>query len=103
MIHINIHQLENSITKIQVKGHANYAQHGEDLVCAGVSSIMIGLLNALDEYKKDVDMSVNEGFIEILVNDIKDKDLQLMLQVALIQLKTMEESYSNYIGIEKEV
>jgi hypothetical protein len=28
-----------------VKGHANFDEHGKDIVCAGVSAIIMGALN----------------------------------------------------------
>ena len=102
MINVKIKQHKDVVNEIQIKGHANYAEHGKDLVCASVSSISVGLLNAINEKKHKVDMKMDDSLINIKVLDIDNTDLQLMLYVAIIQLKTIEESYSNYIRIEKE-
>ncbi|MED1919470.1 ribosomal-processing cysteine protease Prp [Bacillus thuringiensis] len=32
--------LDNGEMKIEAVGHANYAEHGKDIVCAGISTIM---------------------------------------------------------------
>lgn len=84
-----------------VKGHAEYDDAGKDLVCAGVSSIMFGLLNALDE--------IAEGSVDISVdNQIKIKTgktdiiLQTILRTGLIQLQTVEESYPEFIKIKMQ-
>ena len=103
MIKIKILQQNDVVIKIQIKGHADFDESGKDLVCASVSSISVGLLNAISEKNYDVDMTMDEGLINIEVLDLNNTDLQLMLFVAIIQLKTIEESYSKYIRIEKEV
>ena len=102
MINIKIKQYKDVVKEIQIKGHANFAEHGKDLVCASVSSISVGLLNAINEKKYKVDMKMDDSLINIKVLDIDNTDIQLMLYVVIIQLKTIEESYSNYIRIEKE-
>ena len=48
MISVCVKQDAEGIRMIDVSGHAMQAPHGEDLVCAGVSCIMTGALNALD-------------------------------------------------------
>ena len=49
MIKITASRNNGKITSLTVKGHANSAPHGEDLVCAAVSSILVGGCNALKE------------------------------------------------------
>ena len=51
---------------LSVKGHAGYADKGEDIVCAGVSAIIFGLMNALDE--KIAKIKVDENDITISKN-----------------------------------
>lgn len=62
------YSLENGYyTHMVVTGHAEYAEYGNDLICASVSSIMFGLMNCLDEYQ-DVTINVGENKIEIKMN-----------------------------------
>ena len=46
MINVRIKYKQDMIQELNVSGHAGYADRGEDLICAGVSSICIGLCNA---------------------------------------------------------
>src|SRR5699024_11641055 len=47
MIRISLHHDgEGRLERIVVQGHAGYAEAGEDIVCAAVSGISIGLANA---------------------------------------------------------
>ncbi|MFR9117818.1 MAG: ribosomal-processing cysteine protease Prp [Merdibacter sp.] len=40
MVHVAVTRDAQEILELDVCGHAGQAPHGEDLVCAGVSSIM---------------------------------------------------------------
>ena len=101
MIQVSIGMCEEHIISLQCKGHAGYAEAGKDLVCAGVSSILFGALNALDEMEsKSVDLRVTNSKISIRVKE-DSEHIQLLLKMILIQLKTVQESYQEYIEIKK--
>ena len=75
MIKILIKYEGNEFDSLEVKGHANSAPHGQDLVCAGVSAILIGGLNNLDNVKS-FDIKIEEGYtadLVILSGDFKVK------------------------------
>ena len=99
MIQIKVQCSSDQINKIDLKGHAGYDEIGKDLVCAAVSSIMFGLLNALDEMSNEnVKMSVDSKIsIEALNADSKT---QIILNTGLVQLRTVEESYPDFIKIQ---
>ena len=97
MIKINIYQEENFINKVIINGHANSDEYGKDLVCAGVSSIVTGTINAINELKGKVDYDINEGFSEI--NFAKDNESQTIAKTMIIQLKTIEESNKKNVKI----
>ena len=97
-----------SIKVISVEGHSNAIDKKSDykLVCAGVSSVMVGLLNAIDELEKDsCEITLNESenpdtnHITIVVTN-DSKDLQLILKVGEIQLKTIELNYNKYLDLK---
>lgn len=95
------YSLENGYyTHMVVTGHAKYAEYGNDLICASVSSIMFGLMNCLDEYQ-DVTINVGENNIEIK-NECKLDEVNNFMKLTLIQLKTIEESYGEFIKVERK-
>ena len=66
MIDISIYKNSMHKTeKVVVSGHAGYARHGEDIVCAAVSilsqTILIGLVEVL---KQDVRYEISDGYLE---------------------------------------
>ena len=86
-------------------GHAHFAHHGEDIVCAGVSAVSFGTVNSiikLTGVNPDIDMREN-GFLqctipENLSDDVQDK-VQLLLEGMVISLQTIEQDYGKHIKI----
>ena len=77
MIYISVLKKNNRIVGKNSHGHADYANHGEDLVCAGVSSIVIGLCNALDVLYPSAKCTVANNIITIKINEPNDDQIQL--------------------------
>jgi uncharacterized protein YsxB (DUF464 family) len=50
--------------KVEAVGHANYAEHGKDIVCAAVSAIMqtalLGLQAIAEQYPEHVSLEITE-------------------------------------------
>ncbi len=102
MIKVFIKKHNDSIISIEVKGHADSAEYGKDLVCAGVSSIVVGIANTL--YKKgflnDGKIVLESGYTYFEVINSNDV-YQLVLETFEIMLLTIEEDNSKYIQISK--
>ena len=52
MINITIVKSNNKIITIEATGHSGYAEHGQDIVCSAVSTLMETLANGLTEVVK---------------------------------------------------
>ncbi len=103
MINIIVEKKENKISRLTISGHALFDEHGKDIVCAGVSTIAIGGLNAINEFglMDYCEYTVDEGHVDMLIKDCVKNELQVILETLYIQFKTIEESYSNYISIQE--
>lgn len=103
MINVLVEKKADQITRLSVDGHADFAELGSDIVCAGVSAVVIGGLNAIDKLDDEVvfDLSYNEDITgHITYRSIKSTSKeQLILQSILISLQTIQENYSKYIDI----
>ena len=84
-----------------VKGHALQNEYGKDLICASVSSIMFGFMNALDALDEDVKIKQLTNKIEV-VNESSSQVIQDYFELVIIQLKTIEESYGDFIKVERK-
>lgn len=95
---------------IHVKGHANYAPKGQDLVCAGISCIMVGLCNYLKQQCKshndDLKINFKRGNIEIrlghMSSQYKKRQCEKFIEMAICQLETIENNYSKFIILKEE-
>lgn len=83
-----------------VKDHANYASHGNDLVCAGVSAIILG---SLSWFKQDdiIECIVDDSIpiIKLVIND--NNNNQLALSLIFNQINEIHLAYSKYIKLVK--
>lgn len=84
-----------------VQGHALQNEYGKDLICASVSSIMFGFMNALDALDEDVKIKQLTNKIEV-VNESSSQVIQDYFELVIIQLKTIEESYGDFIKVERK-
>ena len=100
MIKVSVNYQHDNISSSKVKGHAQYEEYGKDLICASVSSIMFGLMNALDMCEGSTEIKMADNEIEIILKD-HSQVVEDYLSLVLIQLKTIEESYSQYIKIDE--
>lgn len=95
------------IDAFTIKGHAESGPAGYDLVCAGVSSVSFGAVNAVEAlcgFQLIVNQAENGGYLHCQFPDgIEDKNrekAELLLEGMIIALKTIETSYSKYIKIK---
>ena len=101
MIRVKKKTRQNTIEELEISGHAEFAEHGEDIVCAAVSLVGTGLLNALDIMAKDQCELVKEDN-RIYIKVLQDNEVvQNVLRTGLIQLETLSETFNKYVRIEK--
>lgn len=87
----------NGHHSISVTGHANYAPHGSDIVCAGVSTLMHAVMN--QSLTVGADVSVRSNLIEVSFKTDKttmnkdDYHLTMLYEMVKNTLKDMEEQY----------
>ena len=100
MIKINIEKNNARIVSLEVSGHSNYDEKGKDIVCAGVSAVVVGGINALiNEDKHAINYECKEGYAKVLVKNIDNDNINKILDVITTQLYTIEESYPKFIKI----
>ena len=92
---------ENLYRSLDVSGHAEFGEYGKDLVCASVSSIMFGFMNALDALGENVTISQSDNRITI-IDQSGSEVIQDYFELVIMQLKTIEESYGDFIRVERK-
>ena len=101
MIKVSYEVKDDLYVSLNVSGHANYDDIGKDLICASVSSIVFGFMNALDNLHEDVEIKQLTNSITI-TNHSNSEVIQNYFELVMIQLKTIEESYGDFIQVERK-
>ena len=108
MIHIAIFQNEkNECVGFQTEGHAEYAEEGQDIVCAAASVLIINTMNAIELYTEDefsVVTDEEEGIIAYHFDGAPSKEADLLLKTMILGLTEMagDENYEEYIDLTFE-
>ena len=86
--------------KLIIKGHAGYSDHGNDIVCAGVSAITFTLLGFLDNHSDDIESisaQTQSGHAHISCKG--GKTTELAFDMALIGLQQIAMKYPKHVSI----
>ena len=102
MVNVKLKFNDDCLSEINVTGHSDYSsENGNDLVCAGVSSIMFGALNALSNNDLNREyITVDDNLINVK-NDCENDIINNILETVYYQLITIKDSYSEYITIKE--
>ncbi len=102
MIKIEIgHASNHQINFLEVKGHANSAEYGKDLVCAAVSAIVTGGFNNLNNIKS-YEIILREGHALFKTNMPLDAHDETVIETIVCGLKTIYESNQKFIEIKTD-
>lgn len=81
-----------------IKGHANFDQHGYDIVCAAVSILSYTAVNALDYYEIDFDFFDDENEMKVSLKNSNEKS-EIILNNFEIGIKTLLTNYNEYVNL----
>ena len=69
---IEITQKNGSIT---ISGHAGYAEHGKDIVCAGVSMLIQTLIESFENLTTDkIKYDISPGWVDIKHGNLSERE-----------------------------
>lgn len=109
MIIVTVFRKNKQIIAFELSGHAQSGPYGYDLVCAGVSAVSFGAVNAMIQLC-EIDLKIKQknegGYLHVLLPDSMDvaimEKTQLLLEGMLISLQTIEREYHQFITIESK-
>lgn len=91
------------ISSFEMSGHADFAEHGKDLVCAGASAVSFGAVNAVAAITGTtplIEQGAEGGYLKVSFPETeKDYDVQLIVQAMIVSLQTIEQDYGQYIQL----
>jgi uncharacterized protein YsxB (DUF464 family) len=106
MITITVKKSNGSYTDFVSKGHAGYANAGQDIVCAAVSALIITTVNSLEAFtEEDFQVKEDDGYVSIHFTKTNTEQGKLLMDSLILGLTEIEHSYNNrYLTVKvKEV
>ncbi len=93
MIDISVKNLKSDIT-LDFKGHAGYAEHGFDIVCAGISALYCTLILALANIGEDI--KTRGGLVTV---KSAGKKAKIIIDTILVGIKGIQRAYPDYVNL----
>ncbi len=85
---------------LEVKGHSGYAQAGQDIVCAGISTLTFTLMQVLrDNDVLDYYCLQDDGYIFLSFTKRYGNELEEALNVINTGVSMMADSYPEYVSV----
>jgi uncharacterized protein YsxB (DUF464 family) len=99
---------DRRIVSFAVEGHAKYAKPGKDIVCAGVSAVSVGTVNAIETLAGiELPATMKNGWLssDVPVLDDAEADgrMQLLLESMAVMLETIATSYGKHVVIREQL
>jgi uncharacterized protein len=108
MIKVTVYRNDDrTIHAFQVKGHAGYAASGQDIVCAGVSAVTVGTVNAIEALLAvELPSEMKDGWLSSripsdLPGDVHQQ-VQLLLESMVVMLQSIQDSYGKHIKLQTQ-
>lgn len=104
MTKICVYRKNEDIVKFTLSGHTGYAEQGEDIVCAAISTLATATLNGLTEVVKiGIGFEIRDAYIECVLPDelsvSKRKGANVLLETFYMSIVNLKEQYEQYITI----
>ena len=105
MIKAVFNKKSGNLISVVIKGHAESAEQGYDMVCSAVSAISQSILIGITEVLKlNVKCSLEDGFLSFSLDNINENDVskcQVLMKTMLLGLQSIEISFSEYISVKE--
>lgn len=87
---------------VTMKGHAGYAPHGQDIVCAAVSVLMQTLIQSIEELTSDpINYYILPGDVKIKYWCLSDVT-KALINAFFIGIAGIAEAYPDYVRVINE-
>lgn len=94
MIKAIFYQKDGITFGFSVTGHAGYDESGKDIVCAGVSALVINTINSLETFTDDniISRIEEEGMTKVKIKGIVSPESELLLKSLkhLVSVRSMK-------------
>lgn len=98
MVHAEFFRKAGNFSGFRISGHAGYADSGEDIVCAAVSSAVQLMVNLLSEFDCDPEVSAADNVVDCRTTASADT-ASAMLEQLKLHFESVTEEFPETIKI----
>lgn len=105
MTDIKLFKSDDYYKGFEVTGHSGYEDKGKDIVCAGISALVINFANSIEEFTDDkFEIKLNEDgpLFYFKFEDEPSSESKLLIDSLVIGLKNIQNDYEKFISLEIE-
>lgn len=104
MVRIDVKKTEHgNVVGFHVAGHAGFAEHGSDIICASISVLVINCINSIEQFsdtKFDLIQNEKDGIIDFTCKEPLDDQAVVLLKSLLFGLNEIQDTYGNeYVSL----
>ena len=111
MVNVTIYKKEGPdgdyIEGFRFSGHAGFASKGKDIVCAGVSALVLTTINSIEEFTEDAftcEVQEDSGYVDFHLADLPGEKTDLLHNSLVLGVTGIRDTYKKYISLNfKEV
>lgn len=84
-----------------VSGHAGYAEHGKDIVCAAVSSLLQAFIASVEELTEDkIKTGLTAGYATVTYGNLSEPSV-VLLDSFFLGVTMIAEKYPNHVKLTR--
>lgn len=100
MITVGVYRRGDHIIRFEVKGHADFADLGEDIVCSAVSVLVINAVNSCEVLTScPLHVEKRSGLVRASVPEQESDEVQLLLRSMVLGIEQIAASYPHHVRI----
>lgn len=85
--------------RIEISGHAGYAEYGKDIVCAGVTSLTQTLIQSIENLTDDeIEYRISPGKVEVEYRNLSEKS-KTLVDSFFVGIRLIADEFPNYVAI----
>jgi len=91
---------DSNIKSLVIKGHAEFDDIGQDIVCAGVSTLVYTIANKILNIDESFNVKIDDNCFNFQ-NQLNNKEIDLLLETLYEGLLMIQEQYSKNVKIKE--
>ena len=98
MIFVTILNQDNKVKGFEITGHANYDEHGSDIVCSAVTILAYSCVNTLDKHCSNINFQDDD---EIMIVKTKEhsESISIIFDYFITGINTLLGNYNEYVQL----